>query len=1189
MKIIHTADWQIELRKDNDRKEEYNTVLFSFLKEVKKIKPEYTIITGDIFEFWQTTPEERDLFKEVLLDISKYSKYVIITNGNHDLKQQNNFYYDENGKQVPLIDDIENIMSLMKYGKNLNNVHYLNKTGWYVIGDIQFGVWNHKSKFHPYLKEPYKPDPKEKKDGIYTIELFHDPIKDCIDFDDRVVKGSNETRVDIKEFSSPLVLAGDIHKPNIYKSKNTTFTYCSSLIERNYGEGNYYRNGEIYQTGSTQHGYNLVELDVDNGTFDIKLVPINNPFSRHTFYFDVDGFLEYDFKKLKNTEIVKVKFEDDYQKFLENEQKIHDKLSYFKSYDILKPSIITKVVNTANIDVNNIDKTLIKQLFQEYITTQTDDEVIREEFLQLVNEELVKYKENTTNTFTIKRIKCKNFKILNDLDVNFEELSNKIQISANNGVGKTTIYHLILSTFTDLISSNQPKNQTKNNNFNYFNDVNKSDKVEREIEFTFNGEDYKIVNNLTRKWKKTKAKKDIRKNISSIDQDFKVYNLTKDKQLTTSQWEDIKNIIVKDFDQFYDLLFVNNKNIDKYKDLKIEELIENIINGIGVDYFHKMLKNYDDVKNKYLDKVEKSNLKNLSDGKEEISSLKEDISTFEANQQQYTKKINTYKKELKELEKEKSEIRLVEIDESLLMVDEDLLSSKIDKLNHSIETTKDSINLLEEEKENLNVNIDKTSKQNELEEKQKELEEINNNLQEYKTHITEQEFEINVHKREIERLEYNDKQIVQGEIVSLESDIKTLKGEMKNMVEKGKILRREQTLLEGSKCQNCGFLKEGDQERLSKITIEIDDLLKKHNEQKEEQKKHQERINYLEEVKKKPVERKEVRQKQHQINTIKNEMVELEKLIKKTNSKKEEVEKEIKIKKQELLEIDNQINKYHEIKDQLHGKHTDLNGLEKDLSGVQAKLDKYNREKENIVNNKVKKELLTKKEQEITEIGELLEEQREFYQQISTKITLNESKIKDIEKEIEKLEKYNKVVYMLKLYKTSISKKGVILTLFGKIMETINGIINELLEGFNFTLIFEKDETDNILLYMYDKLSDSKRDILLSSGMENLNIYLTLTYALKKVNNVLQTKQIFIDEITGTLNNGENSEDLEGLTQTRKNYQETFIQTIRNISRDYQIFIIDHVIDSELLGADRIVPYRTKDGSNVKIIKNGFK
>jgi len=118
IKIVHTADWQIELRKDHDRKKEYEHVFSYFLKEVKEISPDYTIITGDIFELWSTTPEEREMFKNVLLEISRYSKYVIITNGNHDLKQQSNFY-NLNNKQVPYFDDIESIMLLMKHGNSL--------------------------------------------------------------------------------------------------------------------------------------------------------------------------------------------------------------------------------------------------------------------------------------------------------------------------------------------------------------------------------------------------------------------------------------------------------------------------------------------------------------------------------------------------------------------------------------------------------------------------------------------------------------------------------------------------------------------------------------------------------------------------------------------------------------------------------------------------------------------------------------------------------------------------------------------------------------------------------------------------------------------------------------------------------------------------------------------------------------
>ena len=257
MKILHIADIQIEVRGNHQRHNEYTHALECITEQIRTHVYDMLVITGDIYEtpFRGSPPNasEINIFKTFLDNTYKYVKHIVITSGNHDIKQKDNeVIINTNRVSEPSI-----LTTLDGYR---DNIHHIYESGVYPFCGINFAVWAHEAKFDITKNSNYSPW-IENTLQENTIELYHDPIDIATNFDGKVIhKPRTGEHKSLSVFKAPLVLAGDIHLPNTYKDNKTTFTYCSSLVQRHSGEGDKYKNGEIFQEGNTLHGYNVIDL-----------------------------------------------------------------------------------------------------------------------------------------------------------------------------------------------------------------------------------------------------------------------------------------------------------------------------------------------------------------------------------------------------------------------------------------------------------------------------------------------------------------------------------------------------------------------------------------------------------------------------------------------------------------------------------------------------------------------------------------------------------------------------------------------------------------------------------------------------------------------------------------------------------------------------------------------------------------
>lgn len=216
------------------------------------------------------------------------------------------------------------------------------------------------------------------------------------------------------------------------------------------------------------------------------------------------------------------------------------------------------------------------------------------------------------------------------------------------------------------------------------------------------------------------------------------------------------------------------------------------------------------------------------------------------------------------------------------------------------------------------------------------------------------------------------------------------------------------------------------------------------------------------------------------------------------------------------------------------------------------------------------KKIISDKEQTISEIPNIKNQIEENSQKISeikkSKETLmvyidalQTSKLKTIlnkgllEKELENLIGYNEANTIWKIYNTIIGKNELKRIIFEYYINFLNNTLNFLLKDVPFKLIWSPENDLQII-----HITDGKfvyQSVKQASGMEATFLGLTFIYALHMLNIKNSVNALFIDEISGTLNSGNN------LSYEAENYQEIFVKILSKF-RNKSVFIVDHTISS---------------------------
>jgi len=249
--IYHLADIHIRITK---RHTEYQEVFDRLYKYISSVPRENSIIVlcGDILHNKTNLGSNQiEIATNFFKNLSNIMPLIIIA-GNHDANLTN----------PDIIDSLTPIV------KNINNIHYLKKTGMYQYGNITFSVMSvFDNKFIPSTLSKTQ----------YKIALFHAPVYGCRDIEGKLFPRAVCKR-ELKEFENyDLVLLGDIH---VHQYLNEHTAYPGSLIQQNHGEP-LENHGLIKWTLSPlkseyiniYNDYGFCTLKIENGKLNAANIP----------------------------------------------------------------------------------------------------------------------------------------------------------------------------------------------------------------------------------------------------------------------------------------------------------------------------------------------------------------------------------------------------------------------------------------------------------------------------------------------------------------------------------------------------------------------------------------------------------------------------------------------------------------------------------------------------------------------------------------------------------------------------------------------------------------------------------------------------------------------------------------------------------------------------------------------------
>lgn len=428
--ILHLSD--IHIRTGNNlfsRYLEYLDVINKLINKLKDHNFENTIIiiTGDIFHNKNLIESHGiELFNKLITGLTSYTEVYLIR-GNHDYRQDN-------------IDTIDLISALIN-NSNYKNLHYLDKTGLYEIGDILIGLvaiqdtlvqGDTSGRVEELPKFPWTDKEYKKK-----IALFHGII---VLNDNNFYKGS----INIKWMEQyDFGIFGDVHKQELYNSKwnengyyekiendKIMWGYPGSLIQQNFGET------------INKHGYLIWNID-ENKVFsnDIK----NKHIFTNIFKKNNKLFTKISNDKFKNVNIELNKF------FKENRhiEKISVKTKDVESSDLIE------ILKEHNIEFNTITKDICNDNSVNLYDEDNSQDISNDENTDNIHQynsldtwyEFVEKKKSNEDKEVLDKFDWKNIiehpeTLLINTSTIPESISNKVNkknISINNNISKYNI------------------------------------------------------------------------------------------------------------------------------------------------------------------------------------------------------------------------------------------------------------------------------------------------------------------------------------------------------------------------------------------------------------------------------------------------------------------------------------------------------------------------------------------------------------------------------------------------------------------------------------------------------------------------------------------------------------------------------------------------------------------------------
>lgn len=422
--IHHLAD--IHIRLDSKRHTEYNKVFHKLYKKISEHggNESLIVICGDLLHSkLELSPECLKITIDFLKNLSNISPLIIIA-GNHDFAQNNSGRLDS---ITPIVQEISSTYP----------IHYLKYSGIYEYNNLVFGVSSLID--NQFIKA------SQIKSNKVKIGLYHGSVAGSVDFVGYRLKNYKYTVDDFKGYQ--YVLLGDIHK---HQTLRNGICYPSSLIQQNHGESleeHGYVLWDLVQKNSTfiniPNSYGYITINIDNGEYDLIDIP-----KRPRIRFILKNTSHSDFESIKST--------------ISERHQVQELICEEKLCDNAK-------VNNIKINIDNLDYQ--KSMIRDYCIDLNLGESIKNKVLEFHDKiiaTLGDYDRNIQSTWSISYLTFSNmFCYGKNNEINFEKMNGITGIVAKNGVGKSSIFDVILYALFNKCTKGDRINVINNNSRSY--------------------------------------------------------------------------------------------------------------------------------------------------------------------------------------------------------------------------------------------------------------------------------------------------------------------------------------------------------------------------------------------------------------------------------------------------------------------------------------------------------------------------------------------------------------------------------------------------------------------------------------------------------------------------------------------------------------------------------------------------
>lgn len=437
IKVAHLADIHIRNLKYHDV---YRSVFHDLYKKLRKQKPDYIVVCGDIAHTkTQISPEYVKMASDFFINLADIAKTIVIP-GNHDGLVKNVYRLDAIS---PIIENIES-----------DDLYFVRESAVIEFDDVEF---YHLSIFD---RENW---PKPRDNKKIKVALYHGAINNVETDIGFTIKHGDDRLSIFNGFD--FAMLGDIHKTNQILDKEETVRYPGSLITQNFGETN--DKGYLFWKIKSRKDFKCKHHQLDNPKpfITIKLTPKG----RIPYKLDVpkgarlrlvsENHISLDAMR-KAIDVVKTKFKPESVSYL-NRASGSRKL---RNLDVDEFS-------NKNLRDIGVQHKLIKEYLKDY---DLEEGAIKRilEINREINSLIEKNDDVARNVYwSIDSVEYDNlFNYGEGNKINFENLNGLIGIFGKSFSGKSSIVDSILFTLFNSSSKSVRKNLNMiNQNKNYAN------------------------------------------------------------------------------------------------------------------------------------------------------------------------------------------------------------------------------------------------------------------------------------------------------------------------------------------------------------------------------------------------------------------------------------------------------------------------------------------------------------------------------------------------------------------------------------------------------------------------------------------------------------------------------------------------------------------------------------------------